>query len=71
MYICYYMHELFVCMSSFYMNFMYVVRCILCFISDCVFFYKLNAKCVFYPAVMGELMSARPSLLWTRVVTSK
>jgi hypothetical protein len=43
----------------------------LCFISDCVFFYKLNAKCVFYPAVMGELTSARPSLLWTRVATSK
>jgi hypothetical protein len=37
--------------------------------SDCVFFYKLNANCVFYPAVMGELMSAHPSLLKSTVVT--
>jgi hypothetical protein len=37
---------------------MYVIRCILCFVLDCVFFYKINVACVFYPAVMGELTSA-------------
>jgi hypothetical protein len=34
----------------------------------CVFFDKLNADCGFYPTVMGELMSARQSLLWPLVV---
>jgi hypothetical protein len=43
----------------------------LCFVSDCVFFYKLNIDCVFYPAVTGELTLARPSLLWTRVAMNK
>jgi hypothetical protein len=33
-----------------------------------VFFDKLNADCVFYPTVMGELMSAHQSLLWLLVV---
>jgi hypothetical protein len=28
-----------------------------------IIFYKLNADCVFYPAVMGEMTSARPLLL--------
>jgi hypothetical protein len=65
------MHELFVCMLSFCMNLMYVLRCRLCFVSDCVFFYKLNADCVFYLAVMGELTAARLSLQWTRVATGK
>jgi hypothetical protein len=37
------------------MNLMNVVINTLCFVSDCVFFYKLNADCVFYPAVTGEL----------------
>jgi hypothetical protein len=68
-------YELFVCMFSFYMNLMlnlmYVIRCRLCFVLDCVFFYKLNADCVFYSAVTGELTSARLSLLWTRVATGK
>jgi hypothetical protein len=50
---------------------MYVARCRLCFIPDCVFFYKLNADCIFYPAVTGGLMLAHPSLLWTQVATSK
>jgi hypothetical protein len=36
---------------------------LMCFVSNCVFFYKLNAYCVFYPVVMGELTSARLSLL--------
>jgi hypothetical protein len=45
------------------MNLMYVGRCRLYFVSDCVIFYKLNADCVFYPVVMGGLMSARQSLL--------
>jgi hypothetical protein len=36
---------------------------------DCVFCYKLNADYIFYPAVTGELMSARPSLLYTLVAT--
>jgi hypothetical protein len=58
-------------MFSFCMNLMYVVRYQLSFVSDCIFFYKLNADCVFYTAVMGELTSARPSLLWTRVATGK
>jgi hypothetical protein len=63
------------------MNLMNVNISILCFVSDCVFFYKLNVYCVFYPAVTGELMSAnpsssdrkmtsaRPSLLWATVAT--
>jgi hypothetical protein len=42
-------------MFSFCMNLMYVIRCKLCFILDCVFFYKLNTYCVVYPAVTGEL----------------
>jgi hypothetical protein len=58
-------------MFSFCMNLMFVARCRLCFVSDCVFFYKLNADCVFYPAITGEVMSARPSLLWTRVAMGK
>jgi hypothetical protein len=33
--------------------------------ADCVFFYKLNVDCVFYPAVTDELTSACPSLLKT------
>jgi hypothetical protein len=37
----------------------------LCFVSDGVLFYKLNADSVFYPVVMGELPSASLSLLWT------
>jgi hypothetical protein len=53
------------------MNLMNVVISRLCFVLDCVFFYKLNADCVFYPAVMGELTSVSPSLLWTRVATGK
>jgi hypothetical protein len=78
------MDELFVCMFSFCMNLMYVIRCKLCFILDCVFFYKLNTYCVAYPAVTGELSksvatvdsssdewmtSAYPSLLGATVVT--
>jgi hypothetical protein len=35
----------------------------LCFVSDCVFFYKLNEDCVLYPALTGGLTSASPSLL--------
>jgi hypothetical protein len=42
---------------------MYVARCRLYFILDCVFFYKINADYVFYPTVMGELTLARLSLL--------
>jgi hypothetical protein len=38
---------------------------------DFILFYKLNADYVFYPAVMGELTSARSSLLWTIVATSE
>jgi hypothetical protein len=53
------------------MNLMYVIRCILYFISDCVFFYKLNTNYIFYPAVMGELTSAHPLLLWTQVAMGK
>jgi hypothetical protein len=53
------------------MNLMNVVINRLCFVSDCVFFYKLNVDYVFYPAVMGELMSASPSLLWTQVAMDK
>jgi hypothetical protein len=34
---------------------------------DRVFFYKLNAYCISYLAVTGELTSAHPSLLWTLV----
>jgi hypothetical protein len=45
------------------MNLMNVVISRLCFVLDCVFFYKLNADCVFYPAVTGELTSVSPSLL--------
>jgi hypothetical protein len=67
MYICYKMDELFVCMFSFCMNLMYVIRCRLYFISDCVFSYKLNTDCVVYPSVTDELTSAYPSLLWTHV----
>jgi hypothetical protein len=67
------MHELFVCMFSFCMSMMlnltYLIRCRLRFVSDCVFFYKLNAYCIFYPAVTGELMSARQSLLGAIVAT--
>jgi hypothetical protein len=37
--------------------------CIFCF------FYKLNVDCVFYPVVMGELTSTRPSLLVSTVAT--
>jgi hypothetical protein len=48
------------------MNLMNVVISRLCFISDCVFFYKLNVDCVFYPAVMREVTSASPSLLEPR-----
>jgi hypothetical protein len=51
------------------MNLMNVVISRLCFVLDCVFFYKENADFVLYPAVMGELMSARQSILWTRVAT--
>jgi hypothetical protein len=50
---------------------MYVVRYSLCFVLDYVFFYKLNADCVFYPAIMDELTSSRSSLLWTQVATGK
>jgi hypothetical protein len=39
------------------MNLIIVVISRLCFILDCVFFYKLNADCVFYPVVTGELTS--------------
>jgi hypothetical protein len=49
------MDELFVCMFSFCMNLMYVIRCRLCFISYYVFFYNLNVDCVVYPIVAGEL----------------
>jgi hypothetical protein len=41
------------------------------FVSDCVFYYKLNADCVFYPAVTGELTSVNMSLLWNRVAMGK
>jgi hypothetical protein len=45
----------------------YIIGCRLCFLSEtkcnCVFFQKLNADLVFYPAVIGELMSTHPSLL--------
>jgi hypothetical protein len=41
----------------------------LCFISYCVFFYKLNIDCIFDPVVTGELTLASPSLLWTRDVS--
>jgi hypothetical protein len=54
-----------------YMNLMNVVINILCFVLDYVFFYKLNADCVFNPTVMGELMSIRPLPLWTRVASGK
>jgi hypothetical protein len=50
-------------MFSFCMNLMYVIRCRLYFVSDCVFFYKLNTYYVFYPAVTGEQALACPSLL--------
>jgi hypothetical protein len=53
------------------MNLMNVVISRLCFASDCVFFYKLNTDCVFYPVVTGELMSVSPLLLETRVAMSK
>jgi hypothetical protein len=53
------------------MNLMNVVISKLCFVLDCVFFYKLNADCVFYPTVMGELTSASLSLLWTQVAIGK
>jgi hypothetical protein len=53
------------------MNLMNVVISRLCFVLDCVFFYKLNADCVFYPAVMGELTSVNMSLLWNRVAMGK
>jgi hypothetical protein len=39
--------------------------------SDCVFFYKLNADCVFYPTVTSELTSVSPLLLWTQVAMGK
>jgi hypothetical protein len=46
---------------------MYIIRYRLCFLSkteyNCIFFQKLNADLIFYPTVMGELMSAHPSLL--------
>jgi hypothetical protein len=51
------------------MNLMYIARCRLCSVSYYVFFYKLNAYCVFYPAVTGELMSIRLSLLGATVAT--
>jgi hypothetical protein len=41
-------------MFSFCKNLMYVIRCILCFILDCAFFYKLNIDCVVYPVVMTD-----------------
>jgi hypothetical protein len=53
------------------MNLMNVVISRLCFVLDCVFFYKLNAYCVFYPSVTGELTSVIPSLLWTQVALGK
>jgi hypothetical protein len=49
---------------------MNVVISRLYFVLDCIFFYKLNADCVFYLAVTGELTSASLSLLWTRVAMS-
>jgi hypothetical protein len=68
-------YELFVCMFSFCMNFMlnlmYVIRYRLCFVLDCVFFYKLNADCVFSPAVTDELILVCPLLLWTQIVMGK
>jgi hypothetical protein len=65
-------------------NLMNVVISRLYFVLDCVFFCKLNADYVFYPAVTGwadvdkpvttvdlssdgQMMSARPSLLWATV----
>jgi hypothetical protein len=42
-----------------------------CILFQIVFFYKLNADCVFYLAVMSELTLAHPSLLWTRVATGR
>jgi hypothetical protein len=39
------------------MNLMNVVISILCFVSDCAFFYKLNANCIFYLTVTGDLTS--------------
>jgi hypothetical protein len=53
------------------MNLMNVVISRLYFVSDCVFYYKLNADCVFYPAVTGELTSVNMSLLWNRVAMGK
>jgi hypothetical protein len=41
--------------------------CILLDVDD-VFFYKLNVDCIFYLVVMDELILARLSLLWARVV---
>jgi hypothetical protein len=48
---------------------MYVIRCRLCFILDCVFFHILNADYVVYPAVTGELTSPHSSLLGATVAT--
>jgi hypothetical protein len=42
---------------------MNVVISRLSFISDCIFFYKLNVYYIFYPAVTGEVTSVSPSLL--------
>jgi hypothetical protein len=56
---------------TFCMNLMNVVISRLCFISDRVLFYKLNAGYVFYPSVTGEWTSVNPSLLCTRVATGK
>jgi hypothetical protein len=53
------------------MNLMNIVISRLCFVAHCVFFYKLNACCIFYPPVTGELTLVNPSLLWTRVATGK
>jgi hypothetical protein len=45
------------------MNLMNVVISRLYFVLDCVLFYKLNADCIFYLALTGELTSVRPLLL--------
>jgi hypothetical protein len=54
-----------------YMNLINVIISRLRFVSDCIFFYKLNTDYVFYPSVTGELTSVSPSLLWTQVVMGK
>jgi hypothetical protein len=61
------------CMNSVYvyllLNLMYKICVHMLLDEDCVFFQKLNANCVFYLTVMGELISICLSLLWFLVAT--